>query len=668
MSASFISNNNNEKESDNSDTVVRYSSRGMSEDSECELLRKFSTDGNADGDVFFEGFDPRTSGDSATGLLVSSGGDVESLREKEREQWDKKIDYILSMVGFAVDLANVWRFPYLCYKNGGGIFLIPYTIFLLLAGIPLFFMELGLGQFNKQGPVTIWKICPLFKGIGYAMMLITLYVMFYYTCIIAWSVYFIARSLTSFLPWTCCGNAWNTANCREQLGNITTNPICDERRNASLLNSTFVQPNLTREVDETDIFKHTPASEFYYREVLHVHESRGIDDLGVPRWELAICLFFVVFLLFAVIARGVRTSGKVVWVTATMPYIVLFILMIRAVTLPGATLGIQYYLSPNITRLGDVEVWTDAATQIFYSLGVGFGVHMTFASYNRFDNNIRFDAIVTSLINCCTSFLSGFMIFSVLGYMAVKNNVDIDKVATDGPGLVFVVYPEVISQIPGAPFWSFVFFVMLLTLGIDSAMGAMEALVTGISDDIMFVKKHRIFFVAGLNIFVYFLAFLNITNGGIYILTLLDTHSAGTSLLFCVFLESTVVAWVYGVDRFSGDIEQMLGYIPNVLWRVCWKFISPAFLLFIVIMSIANYSSMEYGSYKFPSWADTVGWLIAGSSMILVPCVAIYKLSVLPGNFKQKLALSVSPEQDHKSIIEGRLTVKQSQLKHWTAI
>ena len=161
---------------------------------------------------------------------------------------------------------------------------------------------------------------------------------------------------------------------------------------------------------------------------------------------------------------------QVVWFTALFPYFVLIILLIRGLTLPGAGEGIKYYLTPNFSALGDANVWVDAATQVFFSLGPGFGVLLAFASYNRFHNNVYRDALLTSAVNSATSFLAGFVIFSVLGYMAHRNNVEVKDVAAEGPGLVFIVYPEAIATFPGAPFFSVMFFLMLLTLGLDSSV------------------------------------------------------------------------------------------------------------------------------------------------------------------------------------------------------
>ncbi|MBN3284126.1 SC6A2 protein, partial [Polyodon spathula] len=540
---------------------------------------------------------------------------VSSSEDEERETWGKKIDFLLSVIGFAVDLANICRFPYLCYKNGGGAFLIPYTLFLVIAGMPLFYMELALGQYNREGAATVWKICPVFKGVGYTVIIIALYVGFYYNVIIAWSLYYLFASFTSEVPWLRCGNPWNSPDCIDP----------------KLLNGCVLLGNETK----YSKYKITPAAEYYERGVLHLHESEGIHDLGPPQWQLVLCLLVVVFILYFTLCKGVKTSGKVVYITATMPYVVLFVLVIRGITLPGAMDGIRAYLHVDLKRLNNATVWIDAATQIFYSLGAGFGVLIAFASYNKFDNNCYRDAILTSTINCVTSFFSGFAIFSVLGYMAYMHGVNIEDVATEGPGLVFIIYPEAISTLPGSTFWSIVFFLMLLTLGIDSSMGGMEAIITGLTDDFKILKRNRKLFTFVTAFGTFLVALSCVTNGGIYVLTLLDSFSAGTSILYGVLIEAIGVSWFYGVDRFSEDIERMMGFKPGLYWRLCWKFVSPAFLLFVVIASIVKMETLTYDDYTFPPWASLIGWGITMSSMLFVPAYAIYKFLVVRGTFKE---------------------------------
>ncbi|VDP32044.1 unnamed protein product [Soboliphyme baturini] len=134
--------------------------------------------------------------------------------EEKRGSWASKVDYILSMIGYSVGLSNIWRFPYLCYQNGGGAFLIPYIICLFLCGVPLFFMEVSIGQFTSRSAATMWSICPLFKGVGWATVVITLIVSTYFNVLLAYGISFLFQSLTTGpLPWSHCGNPWNTDKC-----------------------------------------------------------------------------------------------------------------------------------------------------------------------------------------------------------------------------------------------------------------------------------------------------------------------------------------------------------------------------------------------------------------------------------------------------------------------
>ncbi|CAH2048284.1 unnamed protein product, partial [Iphiclides podalirius] len=499
---------------------------------------------------------------------------------RERETWAKKVEFLLAVVGFAVDLGNVWRFPYICYQNGGGAFLIPYCIMLLFGGLPLFFLELALGQYHRCGCITLWKrICPALKGVGYAICMIDIYMGMYYNTIIGWAVYYLIASLASIsssLPWTSCDNEWNTPLCTP----ITSPQI--------FLNAT------------------TPAKEFFERNVLEQHKSNGLDDMGPIKPSLALCVFGVFVLVYFSLWKGVRSAGKVVWVTALAPYVVLLILLARGVTLPGATEGIRYYLTPEWHKLQNSKVWIDAASQIFFSLGPGFGTLLALSSYNKFNNNCYRDALITSSINCLTSFLAGFVIFSVLGYMAHVQNKSIEEVGLEGPGLVFIVYPEAIATMTGSVFWAIIFFLMLITLGLDSTFGGisfllnwslnakdrdhmtfssiacgrrrcevgLEAVTTALCDEYPRVLgRHREIFVAFLLLFIYICALPTTTYGGVYLVDLLNVYGPGLAILFLVFAEAAGVCWLYGVDRFSEDVKSMLGHTPGLFWRTCWTYI-----------------------------------------------------------------------------------------------
>ncbi|XP_045762984.1 uncharacterized protein LOC123865794 [Maniola jurtina] len=588
-------------------------------------------------EVYFSESSKRVRGNSVAKTEINDG----------RETWGTGADFLLSIIGFAVDLANVWRFPYLCYRNGGGAFLIPYMLMLIFGAVPLFYMELILGQYNRQGPVTIWKICPLFKGVGFCAVMVAFYVSFYYNVIIGWALYFLVSSARSELPWLHCDNSWNTEQCWD----------------AARLNAT----NRTDIPYQGPLSHFTPASEFFHRAVLEMQYSEGLNDLGLPKWQLALCLGVVYLTLYLSLFKGVKSSGKVVWLTATMPYVVLSILLARGLLLPGATRGIAYYLHPELSRLKDTQVWVDAAVQIFYSVGAGFGVHLSYASYNTFHNNCYRDCLVTTLVNCFTSFFSGFVIFTYLGFMSHKQGVPISSVATEGPGLVFQVYPEAVATLPGASLWAMLFFFMLIMLGLDSGMGGLECVITGLLDQARASGAHwlrREHFTLLVVCVSFCVACINITPGGIYMFHLLDTYAAGISLLCSALFEAVAVSWFYGLKRFSDDVEEMLGFRPGLYWRICWKFVSPVFIIGVVVFGLLYQQPLQYQHYTYPQWAVVLGWGLACSSILMIPIVAIYKIVSTPGTCRQRLACCISPESEHEAI-RGGAPVSRFTWKHW---
>ncbi|XP_076032383.1 sodium-dependent dopamine transporter-like [Oratosquilla oratoria] len=568
-----------------------------------------------------------------------------------RESWGKSMDFLLSIIGFAVDLANVWRFPFLCYRNGGGAFLLPYFLVTVFGALPLFFMELVLGQYHRQGPITVWKICPLFRGIGYCAVLVAYYVSFYYNVIIAWSIHFVYASFSYELPWTHCNNTWNSPDCWD-----------------GLTSDSDLRPNSTS--------VKSPSEEYFNLVVLQMQKSKGFDDLGPPQPGLILCGFITYCLLYLSLFKGVKSSGKVVWVTATMPYVILTLLLIRGALLPGAADGILYYVKPSITALYNPKVWFEAAVQVFFSVGAGFGVHLSYASYNTFHNNCYRDCLITSLVNAITSFYSGLVIFTYLGYMAYKQKTQISHVATDGPGLVFQVYPEAVATLPGSQFWSCLFFLMLITLGLDSGMGGLECVITGMLDEIRqtfgFKNVRREVFTALVVGSSFLVSIANFCQGGMYMFHWLDTYAAGISLLCSAMFEAVAVSWFYGLRRFRDDIAHMLGFRPRLYWRICWKFVSPIFILITMVIGAISMASapLQYKGhvpYTYPSWAESLGWVITSSSMLMIPLWMVIVIIQQPGSLSQKLALSITPLDEHHRYLETG-EVPKFGWRHWLQI
>ncbi|XP_068808987.1 sodium- and chloride-dependent glycine transporter 1 isoform X1 [Struthio camelus] len=528
----------------------------------------------------------------------------------KRGNWGNQIEFVLTSVGYAVGLGNVWRFPYLCYRNGGGAFMFPYFIMLVFCGIPLFFMELSFGQFASQGCLGVWRVSPMFKGVGYGMMVVSTYIGIYYNVVICIAFYYFFVSMTRVLPWTYCSNTWNTPDCAGVLdGNGS--------RSAAL--------NLTRLLNATQK-RTSPSEEYWRRYVLNL--SDDIGNLGEVRLPLLGCLGVSWVVVFLCLIKGVKSSGKVVYFTATFPYVVLTILFVRGITLEGAITGITYYLTPQWDRILNAKVWGDAASQIFYSLGCAWGGLITMASYNKFHNNCYRDSIIISITNCATSVYAGFVIFSILGFMANHLGVDVSNVADHGPGLAFVAYPEALTLLPISPLWSILFFFMLILLGLGTQFCLLETLVTAIVDEVgnEWIIRRKTFVTLGVAVAGFLLGVPLTTQAGIYWLLLMDNYAASFSLVIISCIMCVAIMYIYGHRNYFKDIEMMLGFPPPIFFQICWRFISPAIIFFILVFTVIQYRPISYNDYVYPTWAISIGFLMALSSVICIPIYAIYKV------------------------------------------
>uniref|UniRef100_A0A8C2DMV6 Transporter n=1 Tax=Cyprinus carpio TaxID=7962 RepID=A0A8C2DMV6_CYPCA len=459
------------------------------------------------------------------------GEPVKKDENSRRGNWGNQIEFVLTSVGYAVGLGNVWRFPYLCYRNGGGAFMFPYFIMLVFCGIPLFFLELSFGQFTSLGCLGVWKVSPMFKGVGYGMMVVSTYIGIYYNVVICIAFYYFFMSMTNLLPWTYCNNPWNTPDCTGVLGT--------SRANTTFANVSAVMSGLTEIVNRT---KRTSPSEEYWRNyVLNI--SDGIGNFGEVRLPILGCLAVSWVVVFLCLIRGVKSSGKVVYFTATFPYVVLTILFIRGITLEGAVSGIKYYLTPQWEKILDAKVWGDAASQIFYSLGCAWGGLITMASYNKFHNNCFRDSIIISVTNCGTSVYAGFVIFSILGFMAHHLGVDVSEVADHGPGLAFVAYPEALTLLPISPLWSLLFFFMLILLGLGTQFCLLETLVTAVVDEIGtdWIIKNKTYVTLGVAIIGFLLGVPLTTQAGIYWLLLIYIQKKLIMVTTTIFLKNYLV-------------------------------------------------------------------------------------------------------------------------------
>nr|QRN45426.1 sodium- and chloride-dependent GABA transporter ine [Carausius morosus] len=541
-------------------------------------------------------------------------------RPPRRQHWGNKAQFVLACVGYCVGLGNVWRFPYLCYKSGGGVFLVPYFLILVICGIPMLYMELAVGQFTRRGPIgALGQICPLFKGAGLASVVISFLMSTYYNVIIAYTLYYFFTAFRSDAPWNRCDNIWNTNSCW--------------------------QPNKGLNMSKPNKSK-TPSEEFYERKVLHV--SDGIDNLGVIRWELAACLIVAWILVYFSMWKSVKSSGKVLYFTATFPYVLIVAFLVRALTLEGAQRGLRYFFQPKWNLLADSKVWVHATAQNFNSIGIAFGSVISFASYNRFDNQILVDTLSVSAINAVTSLLVGIFAFATIGNIATEQGTSVEDVISDGPGLVFVVYPQALAKMPASQLWSVLFFFMLLCLGLNSQFAIVEVVVTSIQDGFPNWIKKKLMCHEMLVLIVCVVSFLfglpHITEGGIYFFQLVDHFAASISIMYLAFFEIIAISWFYGVHRLAKNVHEMTGRQPSLYFRFCWWFAAPVLIMAVWVFSLIDYEPPQYnnGDYKYPLWAEALGWFIASISLICIPALAVVVFIRSEGNtLMEKLYNSV---------------------------
>ncbi|XP_055749226.1 sodium-dependent neutral amino acid transporter B(0)AT1-like [Salvelinus fontinalis] len=591
---------------------------------------------------------------------IPSHQELERMEKEEagdRPKWDNKTQYMLTCVGFCVGLGNVWRFPYLCQSHGGGAFMIPFLILLVLEGIPLLHLEFAIGQRLRSGSVGVWTaINPHLTGVGIASLLVSFLVGMYYNTIIAWVMWYFFNSFQNPLPWSQCP----------------------------------VNANLTGLVSECA--RSSPVDYFWYRDTLNT--STSIGDSGGLQWWMVLCLLCAWLLLYVCCLRGIETTGKAVYVTSTLPYVVLTIFLIRGLTLKGSLDGIKFLFTPDLNELMNPSTWLDAGAQVFYSFALASGGLISFSSYNSVHNNCEQDAVIISFINGFTSVYAATVIYSIIGFRATESFDDclegnilgllnafnlpegnitegnyaeslqnlngtfpeiirsLDLKTCDlqtflsqgveGTGLAFIVFTEAITKMPVSPLWSILFFIMLFCLGLSTMFGSIEGTVVPLQDLNIFPKRWPKEAITGIVCLVSFIiALIFAQSSGNYWLALFDSFAGSIPLLVIAFCEMIAVVYIYGIDRFNADIEFMIGHKPNLFWQVTWRFVSPLIVLVIFVFYFItkvssnvtyiawNPSSEDFPTLEvleYPAWIYVIIFILAGIPSLVVPGTALFKL------------------------------------------
>ncbi|XP_067467487.1 sodium-dependent neutral amino acid transporter B(0)AT1-like [Thunnus thynnus] len=590
-------------------------------------------------------------------LRIPNHEDLDRMEKEEagsRPKWDNKAQYILTCVGFCIGLGNVWRFPYLCQSHGGGAFLIPYLILLVLEGMPLLLLEFAIGQRLRKGSVGVWRaISPYLTGVGIASMLVSFLVALYYNTLIAWIMWYLFNSFQNPLPWSQC-------------------PLND---------------NGTGYVPECQLS--STVDYYFYRVTLN--SSASISDSGGIQWPMVLCLLAAWSIVGICCIRGISSTGKAVYITAILPFIVLAIFLIRGLTLKGALSGIKFLFTPDVNELIKPTTWLDAGAQVFYSFGLAWGGLISFSSYNPVHNNCVQDAVVLSAITGLASVYAATVTYTIIGFRATEKydhcinenimtllnefNLPEDSITTsnyeaafnhlnssypdivlgleiktcdmqkllsegvEGTGLAFIVFTEAITKMPGSPIWSVLFFIMLLCLGLSTLFGNIEGVVVPLKDLNVFPKKWPHEALTGITCVVSFImSLLFAQHSGIYWLTLFDNFAGSVPLLTIGLFEMIAVVYIYGIDRFNEDVEFMTGRKPSIFWQCTWRLISPLIVLVILVFYLVTQVQEELtylvwdpnsekfpslASIPYPSWINAIIFVLAGVPSLAVPVYAL---------------------------------------------
>lgn len=585
---------------------------------------------------------------------VDAEEEEEEDEGEERPAWSSKLQYILAQVGFSVGLGNVWRFPYMCQKNGGGAYLVPYFILLVAIGIPLFFLELAVGQRIRRGSIGVWNyISPRLGGIGFASCVVCFLVALYYNVIIGWSLFYFSQSFQQPLPWHEC-------------------PLIKNNTTA------YVVPECE---------KSSATTYYWYREALDI--SNSISESGGLNWKMTLCLLAAWSMVCLAMIKGIQSSGKVMYFSSLFPYVVLICFLVRAFLLKGSVDGIIHMFTPKLEIMLEPQVWREAASQVFFALGLGFGGVIAFSSYNKRSNNCHYDAVLVSFINFFTSVLATLVVFAVLGFKAnvindkcvelnakkivgyldnkispelIPHHINLSHMSTEdyqqmtsiirdvmeveyphlgldscdlkeelnkavqGTGLAFIAFTEAMTHFPASPFWSVMFFLMLVNLGLGSMFGTIEGIITPLVDTF---KVRKEYLTVGCCFLAFFIGLIFVQRSGNYFVAMFDDYSATLPLLIVVFLENVAVAWVYGTEKFFEDLKDMLGFTPFRYYYYMWKYITPLLLLALLIAS-----AIQLGTSP-PSYRAWIQELAQDQSLSYPPwglavCITLVIIAILP--------------------------------------
>eukprot|EP00929_Paragymnodinium_shiwhaense_P006286 TRINITY_DN10948_c0_g1_i1.p1 TRINITY_DN10948_c0_g1~~TRINITY_DN10948_c0_g1_i1.p1 ORF type:complete len:658 (-),score=60.11 TRINITY_DN10948_c0_g1_i1:529-2400(-) len=527
---------------------------------------------------------------------VQSGEDddkVEELKvamtpkqaEDDREEMDN-ISYAMALIGYAIGIGNIWRFPYLCGKFGGMAFVVAYVCSFFFVAMPLYLMEMGMGQYTRKSVLDCYRmIHPRWVGLGIGQAIMLFCVISYFNVLLGYASVYVGASLLDPLPWSA-----------------------------------------------TEEFHESAAEKYWRHDVLNKYSSldgMGLGDVGGVQPKLVAGLLSVWIIVFFALAFGKEVLAKVTWVTVIGPIVLLLLLLVQAVQLEGAGDGIQFYICKfEVEKLASLEVWATACSQIVFSLSPGFGTAITMTSYTKPNQDVFKTCVLVSLANSAFSLTGGVAIFSILGNVAFRTGKDVVDVASaSGPGLAFIAIADGMRTFGSlANLMSVLFFMMLLALGLDSTFAWVETFVSIIDDycrargrstpkTLIVGGACAVFFVCGLPF---------CTRMGSELLDVVDHFVGSIFLLLGCFVEVLLFNLDFNFQRLAHSIKKAtLGnpgfpdgrdVSPEIYWRICYYVTAP--LATGSLCSVLLYKVIKVPYEDYPFTVTLVGWVLLAACVI----------------------------------------------------
>ncbi|XP_078586842.1 sodium- and chloride-dependent glycine transporter 2-like [Branchiostoma floridae x Branchiostoma japonicum] len=541
----------------------------------------------------------------------------------ERGNWSCNFESILANISYAIGPGYLWVMPYVIFRNGGGALLATYLVLQMFISFPIVYLEMALGQYTSQGPIRAWRGVPLLQGIGVGMVVMSAILCIYYNSLVAQILYYLFYVTGDLDRATSCTNMWNTAGC---------------------INSSS-----------------SAAGEYLNNYVLQL--SNGIDNMGAVRGPLAGFLILAWLLVAVALSFGAKSLGKVVYVTTLVPIVLIVVMLVRAVSLPGASDGLFYLLAVGV---GNTErLYPTMISNIVFRLTLGYGGYTTLASYNRFHNNVLRDAILVVFIDFLVMLFCALTTFAFVGYLAYVRNLPIGDVAATGTTFAFVAMVEVFSSLPSGAGWAGLFFFTLFLMALGSQIVLVETVVTSLTDLIpkglmknlpgreSGLLSKRMVLHGVMSVAVCFLFFLlglpYVTQGGNYLLTVVDSYNGIVQPFIFILLECVALSLLYctgcsrccpALNRWMSDLSHMLQHvccfccatIVNGMTAVAWVYYIPIVMLvhLIYVGISAGWwpHQLRYGSYLFPSWSYVLGNFIVSASLAMIPLVTVINVII----------------------------------------